>query len=378
MRLVAHYLPQFHRIPENDEWWGEGFTDWNNVARARPLFAGHRQPRVPRGGPYDQSRPDVVRRQAELARAHGIGAFCHYHYWFDGRQLLETPTNLFLDNPDIDIGICLAWANESWSRRWDGQDHLILIRQTHPPAQERWALHFEYLKRAFTDRRALTVAGRPVFLIYRPQRIADLAGMLDDFRERAHRIGLPGLYLVAMDQSREGDDTLARHFDAQLRFEPFATYFMRRSRDRPVFRAVDRLGRALLSQGAINVIQRGLDSFADRVSGPTRIDYRWVWDKIAARPLPQDRVVLPGAFVDWDNTARYRRHAFLFDGADPAVFERGLDCLAERMAGLPAAERLLFINAWNEWAEGCHLEPDERNGLAWLEAAKRVAARHPA
>ena len=378
MRVIAHYLPQFHRIPENDKWWGEGFTDWNNVARARPLFPGHHQPRMPRGGPYDQSYLDVIRRQAELAREHGIAAFCHYHYWFDGKQLLETPTNVLLDNPDIDIGICLAWANESWSRRWDGQDHLILMRQTHPNERERWALHFEYLQRAFTDRRALTVNGRPVFLIYRPQQITHLTAMLEDFRERAHLIGLPGLYLIAMDQSRHGDDPLARDFDAQLRFEPFATFFMLRSRDRPVFRVAERVVRALLPQGGVNLIQRGLDLCSDLVTGPTRIDYKWVWDEILARPLPEDRVVLPGAFVDWDNTARYGRHAFIFDGANPAIFERGLDALAQRMGRLPEQEQLLFINAWNEWAEGCYLEPDERNGLAWLQAAKRVAARHPA
>ena len=378
MRLVAYYLPQFHRIPENDEWWGEGFTDWTNVGRAQPLFPGHHQPRVPVGGQYDQSRLDVIRRQAELARAHGISAFCHYHYWFDGKQLLETPTNLLLDHRDVDIGICLAWANESWSRRWDGQDHLMLIQQTYPAARERWALHFQYLQRAFTDPRALTVGGRPVFLIYRPQRIPHLAAMLEDFRERAHRLGLPGLYLVAMDQSREGDDEVVSHFDAQVRFEPFATWYRVRTRGRPVYRALDRAARAVLPAAGMNLLQRGLDFVDDLVGGPTRLDYERVWEEITARPLPQGRVVLPGAFVDWDNTARYRRHATVFDDARPATFERGLDRLAQRMKGLPEQEQLLFINAWNEWAEGCYLEPDERNGHAWLEAAKRIAARYPA
>ena len=377
MRVVAHYFPQLHRIPENDRWWGEGFTDWDNVARARPLFPGHRQPRVPAWGAYDQSRPDVLRRQVELARAHGVTAFCHYHYWFDGKQLLETPTNHFLADKTLDLGICLAWANETWSRRWDGQDHLVLIEQTHPVARERWALHFAYLQKAFTDPRALAIDGRPLFLIYRPQRIAGLVAMLEDFRERAHKLGLPGLYLVAMDQSRPGDEEVARHFDAQVRFEPFATYYQLRDRDRPTFRKLVRAVRAALPEEGINRVQRLIDRVDDLVGGPTRLDYARVWDEIAGRALPADRVVFPGAFVDWDNTPRYRRHATLFDGADPAIFGRGVGRLAERLRARRPEERLLFVNAWNEWAEGAYLEPDTERGLQWIEALQRAISAAP-
>jgi hypothetical protein len=319
----------------------------------------------------------TLRTQVELARAHGISAFCHYHYWFDGKQLLETPTNLFLDHPELDLGICLAWANETWSRRWDGQDHLVLIEQTHPVSRERWALHFQYLQRAFTDPRALCVDGRPIFLIYRPQRIAGLVAMLEDFRERAHRLGLPGLYLVAMDQSRPGDAEVARHFDAQVRFEPFSTHYVLRDRDRPRLRSLVRAVRAALPPGGVNLAQRALDRLDDLVGGPTRLSYERVWQEIASRPLPADRVVFPGAFVDWDNTARYRGHATLFDGASPAIFERGLGQLAASLRARPEDERLVFINAWNEWAEGCYLEPDEEQGTAWLEAVRRVADAHP-
>jgi hypothetical protein len=372
VRAVAHYFPQLHRIPENDRWWGEGFTDWDNVARARPLFPGHRQPRVPAWGRYDQASVEVLRRQVELARAHGVSAFCHYHYWFDGKQLLETPTNQFLAHKELDLGICLAWANETWSRRWDGQDHLVLIEQTHPVSRERWAQHFAYLQKAFTDPRALTIDGRPLFLIYRPQRIAGLVAMLEDFRERAHRLGLPGLYFVAMDQSRDGDGAVARHFDATVRFEPFSTYYRLRDRDRPTARKLVKAVRAALPAGGVNLVQRALDGLDDLVGGPSRLDYERVWDEIAARPLPRDRMVFPGAFVDWDNTARYRRHATLFDGATPAVFERGLRKLKERISARRPEEQLVFINAWNEWAEGAYLEPDLERGTAWLEAIERV------
>jgi len=374
VRLVAHYFPQLHPIPENDRWWGPGFTDWANVRRAQPLYAGHRQPRVPRDGYYDQSRLEVVRRQVEQARDHGISAFCHYHYWFDGTQLLEAPTNLFLDHPELDLGICLAWANETWSRRWDGQDHLILIEQTHPEDRARWALHFDYLQRAFTDRRALSIDGRPLFLIYRPQRIPSLPQMLDYFRERAHAIGLSGLYLVAMDQSRPGDDEVHRHFDAQVRFEPFCTHYRLRERDRPTFRKLVRVVRSALPASGVNLVQRALDRLDDVVGGPTRLDYARTWEEILARPLPSDRVVFPGAFADWDNTARYKRHATIFEGASPALFELGLRGLREKLAGRSPETQLVFINAWNEWAEGCYLEPDERWGEAWLEATRRVVA----
>lgn len=375
MKLVAHYFPQLHRIPENDAWWGDGFTDWTNVRRAKPMYAGHQQPRVPVGGYYDQSDLAIVTRQVEQAREHGLTGFCHYHYWFDGKQLLERPTDLFLDHPELDLGICLAWANETWSRRWDGQDHLVLIEQTHPPDRRRWALHFDYLQRAFTDRRAITVDGKPVFVIYRPQKVVELAQMLDYFRERAHALGLPGLYLVAMDQSREGDDEVHRHFDAQIRFEPFSTFYQLRERDRPTLRKAVKAVRAALPTAGVNLVQRALDALDDVIGGPTRLDYARVWEEIVARPLPTDRVVFPGAFVDWDNTARYKRHATIFEGATPAIFERGLARLVERARAHEPDEQLVFINAWNEWAEGCYLEPDETWGNAYLEAVRRVSGR---
>ena len=168
-KIIAMYFTQLHTIPENDKWWGEGFTDWNNVRRAEPLFDGHFQPRVPLGSNYyDQSHLETIRGQVELAKSYGIYGFCHYHYWFDGKQLLETPTNLFLQNPGIDFPFCLSWANETWSKRWDGRDHDILIQQTHPATEESWLRHFEYLIKAWSDKRAIQIDGKPVFVIYRP------------------------------------------------------------------------------------------------------------------------------------------------------------------------------------------------------------------
>jgi hypothetical protein len=177
-----------------------------------------------------------------------------------------------------------------------------------------------------------------------------------------------------MDQSRPGDDEVARHFDAQVRFEPFSTYYRLRERDRPTFRKLVRAVRATLPAAGVNAVQRALDRLDDLIAGPTRLDYARVWEEIVARPLPSDRVVFPGAFVDWDNTPRYRRHATLFDGATPAIFEAGVRRLAARLSERRAEERLLFVNAWNEWAEGAYLEPDTQMGTAWISALGRVIA----
>ena len=197
IKLIAMYFPQLHAIPENDEWWGKDFTDWINVKAAKPQFEGHYQPRVPlNSNYYDQSQLETLRWQIDLAKSHGVYGFCHYHYWFDGKQLLETPTNLMLANKDLDMPFCLSWANETWSKRWDGRDHDILIKQTHPPLKQRWKLHFDYLIRAWRDERAICVDGKPVFIIYRPHNIPEIENMLEYWRELAVEHSLKGLYFI--------------------------------------------------------------------------------------------------------------------------------------------------------------------------------------
>jgi lipopolysaccharide biosynthesis protein len=364
-RLIALYFPQLHRIPENDTWWGDGFTDWDNVRRAEPLFAGHAQPRVPLGGRhYDQSRLEVLAEQIEVAGRYGVGGFCHYHYWFDGKQLLQRPTELFLESR-LQMPFCLAWANETWSRRWDGRDHEILQRQTHPPTKESWERHFRYLVRAFSDERAIRVDGRPLFVIRHPERIDALPDMLDYFRERAHDHGLAGLYFVALNQRDIPGELIARHFDAQALFQPFSAYFDLRPRERQMVRLV----RGALPGPLSNFIQRRYEA----VRGHTLIDYDAVWEQIVSTPFPDGVTTFPGAFVDWDNTARYGKRALVMSGASPERFERGLSRLCARLSDRPPEERIVFVNAWNEWAEGAYLEPDERHRYGYLEALARVA-----
>ncbi|HEY7841665.1 MAG TPA: glycoside hydrolase family 99-like domain-containing protein [Gammaproteobacteria bacterium] len=369
---VAFYLPQYHAIPENDAWWGAGFTDWVNVRKARPLFRGHYQPRRPQGERYyDLSRPEAIRWQVELARAHGVHGFCHYHYWFDGKQLLETPTNLFLATRDLDLGFCLCWANETWSKRWDGLDHHVLQLQTHEPSREKWGRHFEYLIRAWTDERAIRIGGKPVFVIYRPHKIAQIGEMFDYWQTRAREFGVDGIHFLAMRQVADVAPELRRHFDGVIQFQPFdamsrMNFFVRRS---------SRVAARLLP-GRIGRLAAELHfRWRDRYGSPDFCDYDATWRQIVAAARDADRSTYPGAFIDWDNTARYGRRATVFRGASPGRFGHWLEELFAVMRARPEREPLLFINAWNEWAEGTYLEPDERHGTAYLEALRTSLER---
>ena len=376
VRLLAFYFPQFHAIPENDEWWGKGFTDWVNVRRAQPQFSGHYQPRVPAGGRYyDQSQKETLAWQIDLARSHGISGFCHYHYWFDGKQLLETPTNIVLDSPELDMPFCLAWANETWSRRWDGRDHHILQEQTHRPDKALWAQHFEYLFRAWSDPRAITVDGKPMFLVYRAHRIQQIGDMFDFWREEAQRRGLPGIYLVSMKQYEFPIPEVLRHFDATMQFQPFEAIY-----------SPDYEGTVLETSKPIAALRLLPEKVQDLLralryrflSGLTFYDYDMVWKQILKEEREGGIPAFPGAFVDWDNTARYVKRARIFKGASPERFEHWFRQLVQATARRPAPEQLIFLNAWNEWAEGTYLEPDERYGTGYLDAVKRCIDGQPA
>lgn len=371
-KIIAMYFTQLHAIEENDEWWGEGFTDWKNVEKAVPLFDGHYQPRVPLDSDYyDQSRIDTIRGQVELAKRYGVYGFCHYHYWFDGKQLLETPTNLFLQNPDIDFPFCLSWANESWSRQWDGNNHDILIKQAHPPTIESWSRHFDYLIQAWTDERAIKIDGRPVFVIYRPQKIQKIESMLEYWDKRARECGLNGLYYVFQKQYDPPDKSCLQPFDAEFQFQPF-----------------EAIHSAGYSQGAVqkqrirNLIDR-LPEFAQNIiwslwascrKNYTIHQYDAVWKQIIQNNQKSPVDVFPGAFVDWDNTARYGNRATIIDGASPERFKYWFEKLVTAVSGRPDDMNFIFLNAWNEWAECAYLEPDERHGYAYLEAIKDAVA----
>ena len=343
-RLIAFLLPQFHPIPENDAWWGKGFTEWTNVTNAQPLFAGHYQPRLPADlGFYDLRMPEVWRGQAELARAHGIDGFCYYHFWFGGKRLLERPFNEVLRSGEPDFPFCLCWANEPWSRRWDGWPRDVLQPQSYSADDD--VAHIRWLVPALTDRRAIQIEGKPVFIVYQAKDLPDSTRTTDIWREEARKAGLTnGLYLMSCETGRDaGWDATAVGFDAKVQFQPQFSILFGSGTEVPT--------------GA----QEGLRVF----------DYQRAWP-VLANPEPVTYRRYDSVFPSWDNTARAGRRGVVLHNSTPEAYQAWLEYALSRAEMQPPEQRLVFINAWNEWAEGCHLEPDQRHSRAYLEATKRA------
>ncbi len=353
VRLIAFYLPQFHSIPENDAWWGSGFTEWTNVRTATPQFTGHYQPRVPiDSGYYDLRDPDVQRRQVELAKRYGIGGFCFYFYWFAGHRLLETPLLNYLEDPSMDLPFCLCWANENWTRRWDGREQDLLIGQQHSPDDD---LEFiQYISRYLKDPRYIRIDDRPLLLVYRPALFPKASETFGRWREWCRENGVGELY-IAMAQSFQILDPRPYGIDAAVEF-PWHT---------------------------------GLPTDITTHLVPPKSDFRgyvFDWQDYATKcevqpeqPWTQIRGVMPG----WDNTPRRKSEAHLFQGNSPAGYGRWLRSAMRWTLAQDRSkdERLLFVNAWNEWGEGAYLEPDQRFGYAFLQATRDAVeevARQPA
>lgn len=364
MRALCFYLPQYHPIPENDAWWGPGFTEWTNVAQARPRFPGHHQPHVPADlGFYDLRLEETRIAQAELAREYGIGGFCYYHYWFEGRQLLERPFDEVLASGKPDFPFCLCWANGHWTRRWDGADHEVLMRQDY--ALYDAAAHMEWLVGAFRDPRYVRVHGKPLFLGYQPGALVNRAAIVRGWRETAARLGVPGVYLCAVKSPGDATgyaEALADGFDAMTDFAPTG-------RMPGVAGPLGAL-RGFASRAA----RRALMEVMAPVRGRTRVfSYRAAAEE-AMRHVPEGERVVPCVMPSWDNSARRRAGATVIQNDDPELYRRWLEHACRRVAGKPADEQIVFINAWNEWAEGCHLEPDRRFGRRFLEATRDALA----
>lgn len=349
LRSIAFYLPQYHPIPENDAWWGEGFTDWTNVASATPLFRGHHQPHVPGElGYYDLRDACVRQAQAELAARYGIDAFCYYHYWFAGRRLLHQPFDEVLSSGRPDLPFCLCWANEPWTRTWDGTRDDILIDQEYSEEDDR--RHIDWLIDAFGDERYVRVEGKPLFLVYRAGMLPDAAATTRMWRERAARAGLPGLFLCRVESHFEGDDPRPLGFDAAVEFQPAFGQMQLRARQRFAPRRV--LARLGLASPSSSYVAVGYDELVGEMLDREQPDF----------------LRFPCVTPDWDNTPRRPQGAFLLAGSSPERFGEWVAGVANRVRAAPPEHRLLFVNAWNEWAEGCHLEPCDRWGTAYLEA----------
>ena len=341
---MAFYLPQFHPIPENDEWWGPGFSEWTNTAKARARFPGHYQPHVPADlGYYDLRLADTRRDQAALARRYGIHGFLYWHYWFAGRRILERPFDEVLASGEPDLPFALAWANQTWSGIWHGAADRILIEQTYPGAADDQA-HFDSLLGAFTDPRYVTVDGRPLFYVFRPEQLPEPAAFVDRWQTMALRAGLPGLYLVA-----EMGDMLG---SGSSYVDPFA----------------DGFDAGVHVRMPVEVTPRSVRRM--RVLRKMRLPeiYRYARQPVDRPPSSVDRPILPCVFPNWDNTPRSQRRGLVAHGSSPQRFQVHVEDACRRLLALPDDEQLLFVKSWNEWAEGNHLEPDQRYGHGYLEA----------
>ncbi len=366
-RVLAFYLPQFHPIPENDLWWGKGFTEWTNVARARPLFPGHEQPRLPADlGFYDLRLPEAREAQADLARAHGVEGFCYWHYWFGGgRRILERPFAEVLASGRPDFPFCLAWANQTWSGVWFGDPKHILIRQTYPGLEDERD-HFLALLPAFRDPRQIRVDGKPMFIIFAPDEMPDAGAFIEHWRRLAAEHGLPGLFLVGM--TNRFDTPAFAGFDALTAIPPNDFINTRPGG------ALRNLGRLIRERHFGRRFNR---LFGESLRRPRRFDYAEVAPAVAGLLPPGERY-LPCVLPNWDNTPRSGPRGYVFENATPALFGRYLRDAVRRVADRPAQRRIVFVKAWNEWAEGNYLEPDARHGLGFLAALKaEVAGESP-
>jgi len=349
-KIIAFNLPQFHPIPENDKWWGPGFSEWRNVAKARPLFPGHRQPNLPGElGFYDMRLDETQEQQGDLAAWAGIDAFCYYHYWFAGKLLLEKPLERLLTRNTPTLPFCLCWANHSWTNHWAGISDDIIIEQTYP-GEEDHRNHYLYLRRFFTDNRYLRVNGKLVLVIFRPSDISNVTGFIDLFQKWANEDGLGDLYFIGLDHNPSlygsGFDALAPH---SLNIA-LAGYLKGNRRK-------------------FQILRRHLMRYPRWV-----VDYATL-DHFFENHCCDGLTMLPTAMPNWDNTPRIGRRGLVFANSSP---DRFATHLRRSVAGFKDTgngnDRILFIKSWNEWAEGNYLEPDLTYGRGWLEAVREFAA----
>lgn len=355
-RVIAFYLPQFHPIPENDEWWMKGFTEWTNVGKACPLFPGHYQPKVPADlGYYDLRVPETRKAQADMARAYGIEGFCYWHYWFgNGKRLLERPFNEVLASGDPDFPFCLAWANESWKGFYHGiKGKENLITQLYP-GKEDYTAHFYEVLPAFKDHRYITVDGKPLFMVYQPFDHPEMREFIELWRELAVQNGLKGIYFVGQTYhiGTEREKIEAMDFDAIN-----------------VVRLFDFERKARRAYKYAKWKHKWFHY-------PTVMEYRKAASFFVGSEEYEERII-PTIIPNWDHSPRSRNRALVLNHAEPAYFEEHMQQVMEHIGNKPSEHRLAFVKSWNEWAEGNYLEPDLRYGTQYLEVIKKNVMQNP-
>jgi lipopolysaccharide biosynthesis protein/antitoxin component HigA of HigAB toxin-antitoxin module len=353
VKVLSYYLPQFHPIPENDKWHGKGFTEWTNVRTANPLFEGHYQQHIPHRdlGYYLLDTPEILRKQAEMMHRAGVYGQIFYHYWFTGKLILEQPSRMLLENPDIDMPFCFCWANENWTRRWDGNDDDVLLKQDYSAADAR--AFIRYMLPFFKDERYIRIENRPVLFVYRPSSMPDPAQYLNIWEAECAAAGIDKPYVVAV-LTRGATDPRTFGMDAGAE-------------------------RVLhdWTAGAVADIKGSLIPYGQPLEGSV-LPYAQVADFYMSQSRPQEFTWFRSVAPNFDNTARYAHKAILLHEANPYDFSRWLrSCVDYSRRYLPAAQRFVVVNAWNEWAEGAHLEPDSRHGYAYLNAIGRVLSSYP-
>lgn len=349
IRTIAIHLPQFHPTPENDQWWGKGFTEWTNVTKARPVFSGHYQPHLPADlGFYDLRLAQSRLEQAQMAQEYGIDGFCYYHYWFNAKRILHEPLDRILALKEPDFPFMLCWANENWTRRWDGLDQEVLMQQNY--ADDDDIAHITWLcENVFSDKRYITVNGAPVFAVYKAHLFPDIKKTLKVWREVANKLGFEKIYLIGVQSSGSNyvnPEELG--FDAAMEFQPDWTQLQK-----------------------TDLWSRFKYKFGLNKGKPVVFDYENIVKKMLARPQPSYKQY-PCITPSWDNSARKKHNAIILHNSTPKLYGNWLREILKRFKPFSVEENFLFINAWNEWAEGNHLEPDQKWGRGYLEETKKA------
>ena len=375
MKIITFYLPQFHTFPENDMWWGKGFTEWTNTRKAKPLFKGHYQPHIPyKKNYYDLTKEGVMKTQIEYAKKYGIYGFCFYHYWFtNGKKLMEKPVETFLEDKTLNIKFCLSWANEHWTKKWDGGSKEIIMEQNYG-SKEDWKMHFEYLLPFFKDSRYIYEKGKPMLIIYRPELIPCFDQMMSYWKELAQHNGLEGLFIMAQGTKycvKNSIKKRSNYIDGYIMYEPGYTYsFMNPANFKEFISNLWRY-RSLAVEYIPRIVKlKFLELFNCEIKKPCNIVYfSTIWKCILKHNIPDQ--YYPGGFANWDNTARRNNYARIIRNSSPELFEKFFTEQIKR-AKYNYRKEYLFFTACNEWAEGSHLEPDEKYGFKYLQAVKRA------
>lgn len=374
LKVITYYLPQFHSNDVNDKAWGKGFTEWDNVKKGKPLFAGHNQPRAPFGDNYyNLLDVEAIKWQVSMAKNHGIYGFAIYHYWFNGQLVLNEPVELIRDHPEINFPYMLSWANENWTDAWKNPENPTTFLQQTYGGQEEWDSHYEYLRTFFLDKNYIKNNNKPMLVIYRPEQIPDLNAMLDYWTERSLKDGFDGIdyafqqiafsLIPGSDKSR---------FMGDVEYEPRYAQEVLRENSRfkkETLAAWRKLKKALpvLGQLKQKITNKSDDEFT---ANDVKIQSYEELAKVIVNRKPTSDISIPGFFVGYDNTPR-RGYAGTVVQSTPELFEKYFNMQVQN-AIQNYKSNYLFLFAWNEWAEGGYLEPDSRYGTAYLDAIKRT------